>query len=156
AHQAGLIHRDIKPGNIWVETVGGGRAKILDFGLARLEGGNANLTQSGAIVGTPAYMAPEQARGEKTVDARVDLFSLGVVLYQMCTGAVPFIGPDVVSILMAVASHEPPPPAEVQRDVPPALSNLIVKLLAKDAARRPASARDVVKALKEIERDLAT
>src|SRR5580658_9826283 len=84
AHASGLIHRDIKPGNIWLEAPRG-RVKILDFGLARAASQDAGLTQQGAIVGTPAYMAPEQARGA-SVDARCDLFSLGVVLYRLCTG----------------------------------------------------------------------
>src|SRR5207247_654376 len=79
AHQRGLIHRDIKPGNIWLEPTGGGRVKILDFGLARVTAGEIGITQSGTILGTPAYMPPEQARGEK-VDHRCDLYSLGCVL----------------------------------------------------------------------------
>jgi serine/threonine protein kinase len=87
AHAAGLIHRDIKPANIWLDSKVSGRARILDFGLARLtEGtGDQHLTQSGMVLGTPAYMAPEQAEGEK-LDGRADLFSLGVIVYRLCTG----------------------------------------------------------------------
>ena len=92
AHEHGVIHRDIKPGNIWLEAPNG-RVKILDFGLARTEKEAAHLTASGAIMGTPAYMAPEQARG-KHVDARADLFSLGCVLYEMVSGRRPFTGAD--------------------------------------------------------------
>src|SRR5262249_23048120 len=112
AHEKGLIHRDIKPGNIWIEPVKGGRGRILDFGLARNVEGKTALTQSGAILGTPAYMAPEQARGQQ-VDQRCDLFSLGCVLYSMCTGKLPFVGTDTMSVLMALAIHEPPPPAKL-------------------------------------------
>ena len=89
------------------------------------------LTQQGAIVGTPAYMAPEQARGEP-VDARCDLFSLGCVLYRLCTGELPFQGTDMISTLMAVATDEPRPPHELEPDLPPALSELIMHLLAKE------------------------
>ena len=90
AHKAGLVHRDIKPGNIWLEAPQG-RVKILDFGLARAASEESGPTQQGAIIGTPAYMAPEQGRGD-SVDGRCDLFSLGVVLYRLCTGQQPFQG----------------------------------------------------------------
>ena len=95
----------------------GERAKLLDFGLARSVGDTANLTQSGMILGTPAYMAPEQARGE-VVDARADLFSLGCVLYRMLTGQSAFGGKDVMATLMALATHEPPAPRTLRADVP--------------------------------------
>src|SRR5436190_10999147 len=96
AHQRGMIHRDIKPGNIWIEPTGGGRVKILDFGLARISEGEVGITQSGTVLGTPAYMSPEQARGEK-VDPRCDLYSLGCVLYRMATGELPLKGKDTMS-----------------------------------------------------------
>ncbi len=159
AHKRGLVHRDIKPGNIWLEIVEGEawrvkgkdnspsspstrhasrttRVKILDFGLARAAS-DAHLTQSGAIVGTPAYMAPEQAKGEE-VDVRCDLFSLGSVLYHLCTGRLPFKGTDTMSILMSLAMETPKTPHELNGAVPPALSALIMKLLAKN---RRATAR---------------
>ena len=140
AHHRGLIHRDIKPGNIWLESDEGSRqraatVKILDFGLARSGETDVQLTQSGAIVGTPAYMAPEQARGT-TVDGRCDLFSLGVVLYRMATGQLPFKGIDTVSTLMAIASDEPTPPQTINVEISAELSDLILKLLAKDPADR--------------------
>jgi serine/threonine protein kinase len=106
ADQQGLIHRDIKPANLWLEETG--RVKILDFGLARAAEDKAHLTQSGAIVGTPAYMAPEQVNGQ-TLDARCDLFSVGCVLYRLSTGELPFKGRDTISTLMAVATEQPPP-----------------------------------------------
>jgi formylglycine-generating enzyme required for sulfatase activity len=150
AHATGLIHRDIKPGNIWLEAPRT-RVKILDFGLARAAQQEAGLTQQGAIVGTPAYMAPEQARGDK-IDARCDLFSLGVVLYRISTGQQPFRGTDTISTLMSVAMHDPPPPVEVNAEVPAALSDLVMKMLEKDPAQRIGSAHEVVEALLKLEK----
>src|SRR5206468_5716282 len=94
AHTRGLIHRDIKPANVWLET-GRDRVKIVDFGLARGTGEDAHFTQAGAVIGTPAYMAPEQANGEE-VDGRCDLFSLGAVLYRTGTSTLPFGGKDTL------------------------------------------------------------
>jgi WD40 repeat protein len=148
AHARGLIHRDIKPANLWLEAETG-RVKILDFGLARAAGDDAHLTQTGAIVGTPAYMAPEQAQG-KPGDGRCDLFSLGCVLYRLSTGHLPFKGTDTISTLMAVASDTPRPPRQLNPEVPAALEGLILKLLAKEPEDRPASARDVAKALQAL------
>jgi hypothetical protein len=153
AHAQGLIHRDIKPANLWLEGERR-RVKVLDFGLARAAAGDSQLTQSGVIVGTPAYMAPEQAAG-KPVDGRCDLFSLGCVLYRCSTGELPFRGPDTISTLMAVAMEQPRPPRAANADVPPALSDLIMRLLAKNPAGRPASARDVQLALEVIAREPA-
>lgn len=154
AHERGLIHRDIKPSNVWLEGTKG-RVKILDFGLARAARDEAQLTQSGAIVGTPAYMAPEQAQG-KPVDARCDLFSLGCVLYRLCTGGAPFKGSDMVSTLMAVATQNPQPPLEVNRDVPRALSDLVMRLLAKKPEERLQSATEAATHLEQIATSLAT
>jgi serine/threonine protein kinase/WD40 repeat protein len=151
AHEHGMIHRDIKPGNIWIESTGGGRVKILDFGLARTSQGEVGITQSGTILGTPAYMPPEQARGEK-LDYRCDLYSLGCVLYRMATGEMPLKGHDTMSMLMSLALQEPTAPIKVNPEIPPALSDLIMKLLAKDPQQRPASAKEVVQALKAMER----
>ncbi len=149
AHEHGLIHRDIKPGNVWLEGKRG-RAKILDFGLARTNAEDVHLTQSGAIVGTPAYMPPEQARGD-TVDARCDLYSLGCVLYRLCTGQLPFKGDNTMSLLLALATEQPKSVSELNADVPPALADLIMRLLAKDPAQRPATAGEVTEALSTIE-----
>jgi WD40 repeat protein/serine/threonine protein kinase len=148
AHERGLIHRDIKPGNIWLEGARA-RVKILDFGLARSADGSGQLTQEGAIVGTPAYMAPEQATG-KPVDERCDLFSLGCVLYLLCTRQAPFKGADTISTLLAVTSAQPPTPREVNAAIPPALSDLVMHLLAKNPAQRPPSARAVAEALQAL------
>jgi serine/threonine protein kinase len=148
AHQRELIHRDIKPANIWLEGESS-RVKILDFGLARTAREEGQLTQQGAIVGTPAYMAPEQAQS-KSVDSRCDLFSLGCVLYRMATGEPPFKGTDLISTLMAVATEEPRPPHELNRSLPRALSDLILSLLAKEPEGRPPSAQAVIESLERI------
>jgi parallel beta-helix repeat protein len=176
AHRRGLVHRDIKPANIWLEDRGdrrtagesgtgpgdgtpaatGGRVKLLDFGLARLTGDELRLTPSGAVLGTPAYMAPEQMRSARAADARSDLFSLGCVLYQLCTGQRPFDGTHPLAVLRAVARHQPPPPRELNPDVPAALSDLVLKLLAKDPAQRCQSAGEVIDALTALERGTGT
>jgi Leucine-rich repeat (LRR) protein len=154
AHAAGLVHRDIKPANLWLEPAGGGRVKILDFGLAHVEGGEAGLTQSGTVLGTPSYMSPEQGRGERAT-ARSDLFSLGVVLYRLCTGVLPFQGESTMAVLTALATHEPPPVDRLNPAVPQALAGLVTRLLAKDPARRPTTAEEVAERLGAIERQLA-
>lgn len=152
AHARQLIHRDIKPSNIWLDASNKGRVKILDFGLARPTNEETHLTQEGMILGTPAYMSPEQARGQH-VDERCDLFSLGCVLYRLCTGKLPFTGKDAMSMLIAITSDNPAPISPANPEVPQALTDLVQKLLAKKPEERPASAKDVVHALQQIERD---
>jgi urea transport system substrate-binding protein len=157
AHDAGIIHRDIKPANIWVEDNGDsteplilGRVKILDFGLARPLQVSQQLTTHGRIVGTPEFMSPEQARGE-ALDPRTDLFSLGVVLYAVCTGLLPFKGDTVMAVLTSLAVKTPPPIREQNPEMPPALAELIERLLEKDRNRRPANAHEVARAFAAIE-----
>jgi WD40 repeat protein/tRNA A-37 threonylcarbamoyl transferase component Bud32 len=174
AHDEGLIHRDIKPANIWIEgKEEGGRmkdesktdtrstsssilhpssfkkVKILDFGLARAVRQESGLTQVGVVVGTPGFMSPEQAAGQP-VDGRCDLFSLGCVLYQAATGRPPFRGTDMISTLMAVALQDPPPPRQLNPALPQAVSDFILKLLAKNPADRPASAHAVAQTLSDL------
>jgi hypothetical protein len=149
AHRRGLVHRDVKPSNLWLEAPTG-RVIILDFGLAHTLHNNPQLTGSGMVLGTPAYMAPEQAAG-RPVDARSDLFSLGCVLYRLCTGKPAFEGPDTLAVLMALATQTPTPAHACAADVPPALSGLISALLAKDPKDRPASAGEVSRRLAAVE-----
>jgi serine/threonine protein kinase len=156
-HQQGMIHRDLKPSNIWIEPTDGDdvRVKILDFGLARAVGGDQPLTETGAILGTPAYMAPEQARGV-AVDQRADLFSLGCVLYQLITLKRPFDGADTLATLLCLAVETPREPALVNRECPRALSQLTMELLAKEPTERPADVRQVIARLTTIENGLAS
>jgi hypothetical protein len=140
AHAQGIIHRDIKPSNILLEN-GVERVKITDFGLARVSHDLA-VTASGTIAGTPAYMSPEQARGDD-IDHRSDLFSLGGVLYAMCTGEVPFSGGHPLSVLKRVCEAEPRPIRQINPEVPEWLCAIIAKLMAKDPALRFQSAAEV-------------
>ncbi|HEY7327905.1 MAG TPA: transporter substrate-binding protein [Gemmataceae bacterium] len=166
AHDRGLIHRDIKPANLWLETPppesGGSnrarmsfeqlyRVKILDFGLARPMNDSRRLTATGLIVGTPQYLAPEQARG-LPLDHRCDLFSLGIVLYRMATGILPFDGADTLAQLTALAMAQPRPVEELASDVPAGLRKLIHKLLERDPNKRPQSALAVVEELRALEK----
>ena len=152
AHQHGLIHRDIKPANIWLEAPSG-RVKILDFGQARSVHDDVQITHSGTIMGTPAYMSPEQAAGEP-VSAASDLFSLGCVLYRLCTSRSPFEGETIMAVLSALSSNSPRPLRELEPGIRSGLDDLVMRLLAKDPVNRPASAQAVVDAFKAIERDL--
>src|SRR5439155_81433 len=110
---------------------------------------DANLTATGAVLGTPAYMAPEQARGEK-VDHRTDLFSLGVTLYRMATGRSPFRGPSAMAVLLALTTQEPVPVRELAPHLPPAMADLISRLMSKDPSGRPQSAAEVSAAVRRI------
>jgi serine/threonine protein kinase len=153
AHRRGLIHRDIKPANLWLEEESN-RVKILDFGLARAAADTNHLTQAGLIVGTPAYMAPEQVNA-LPLDARCDLFSLGCVLYELSTGELPFKGRDPISTLMAVATEAPPAPCELNPSLPLDFSRLVMDLLAKAPGDRLRSAEALLELLNGIESERA-
>ncbi len=152
-HRNGLIHRDLKPSNLWIEQ-SNRRIKLLDFGLARPIEDDAKFTMSGNIVGTPAYMSPEQARGDR-IDARSDLFSLGGVLYFLASGKLPFQADSVMGMLTALAVADPKPIRELNPRLPREAADLIMQLLAKKVERRPASAQEVVNRLEHYEKNLA-
>ena len=155
AHRAGIVHRDLKPDNVFIvaddEAAGGERMKLLDFGVAKL---SAQMTsgehaQSGVIVGTPTYMAPEQCRGV-AIDHRADLYSLGCILYRLLCGVPPFSGEGVGDILTGHIHLPPPSPSEKVPGLDPAIDELVVRLLAKRPEERPRSAEELVRAIDAI------
>jgi serine/threonine protein kinase len=144
AHKQGIVHRDIKPANLLIEP--GGRVKLTDFGVARIQdSGEATRTQ-GSMVGTLKYMAPEQVQGQK-IDSRADLFSAGVLLYQLLTDKRPFDGDNDFSIIHQIIGHHPPPPSSINPKLPPALDAVVARALAKTRDERFATARDFAVAL---------
>jgi serine/threonine protein kinase len=141
AHGRGVIHRDIKPDNILLDRESG-RAMVTDFGIARAmqEGADSRLTATGVAIGTPAYMSPEQAAGDRVIDGRSDLYSLGVVGYQMLTGELPFKASSTASMLMKHITEQPRPVSELRPEVPPDLAAAVMTLLEKEPERRFPSA----------------
>jgi serine/threonine protein kinase len=151
AHAAALIHRDVKPANVFLsQEHGAWRARLLDLGLAHNNAAPAHLTEKGALVGTPAYMSPEQIDGQP-LDGRSDLFSLGVVLYHLLTGDNPFAADTVTAIMRRITTVEPPPVNQLRAEAPPQLAQLLIRLLAKDRDGRPKTAAEVGAALRALE-----
>lgn len=148
AHRLGLVHRDLKPSNIWIEAATG-RVKLLDFGLAKEVMAPGDITAPGSILGTPAFMSPEQARG-KAIDHRSDIFSLGAVFYLLCTGEAPFRGKNAMEIVMSLATDEPRAIRELNPEVPVPFAELVQEMLNKDVALRPHSSSEVARRLLEI------
>src|SRR5436305_4184145 len=147
AHRHGIVHRDIKPHNALVD--GDGRVKVTDFGIARA--GTSQMTETGSIVGTAQYLSPEQARGGE-VDPRSDLYSLGIVLYELLTGKTPFEGDTPVEIAMKHLSAVPKPPSQLRPDVPPELDKVVLRALAKDPDDRYQSADEMEADLERVGR----
>ena len=152
AHEMGVIHRDIKPGNVLVTARG--EPRILDFGISRWTAGDERLTQSGDMVGTPLYMSPEQVAGApEDVDARTDVFSLGVVFYEMLTGKSPFAAGNVYQVIKNVETHDPPPPSRVCSEVPLGYDAIVARAMAKAPQERYGSAKEFAGALSELLKD---
>jgi hypothetical protein len=138
AHRLGIVHRDVKPSNLFLPKGEPARLKVVDFGIARSGSSKATLTRTGAVVGTVGYMAPEQARGSKDVDARADVFSLGCVLFEALTGTAAYAGPSPLAVLSKLLQDEIPRPSALRGDVPDDLDELVLLMLSKDPSRRPA------------------
>ena len=141
SHRNGIIHRDIKPGNVMITRTGA--VKVMDFGIARAVADNAaTVTQTAAVIGTAQYLSPEQARGE-TVDARSDVYSTGVLLFELITGSPPFTGDSPVAVAYQHVRENPPPPSTINPDVPPELDAIVLKAMAKNPANRYQSAGEM-------------
>ena len=138
AHAKGIIHRDIKPGNLILRDSNVEDPTLIDFGIARLGLGASSITNTGVMLGTLGYMAPEQARGTKQLDARADVFALGAVLFKCLTGLPAFAGDDEIAILAKMLFEAPPRVRDLRKDVPPALDELLARMLSRDPLQRPA------------------
>lgn len=147
AHEIGVIHRDIKPDNLMLTK--GGLVKIADFGLAKRVADDAAVTQAGMIVGTPFYMSPEQAKGIE-LDARSDIYSLGVTYFHMVTGRLPFEADSVIGVLLKQISAERPDPLTINPTLPPSIGNLILRMMAREPADRFPTTRELVRALEKV------
>jgi eukaryotic-like serine/threonine-protein kinase len=155
AHRAGIVHRDLKPDNVFLVRQKTGRSdfvKLIDFGVSRFESAGDSdrmrMTVTGAVVGTPHYLSPEQARGRRDADARSDLFAVGVMLYEMVTGEVPFKAESFNDLLFQIVLEVPTPPEKIVPDLDPAFARIITKALAKDPADRFQSADDLAETLR--------
>jgi len=142
AHERGVLHRDIKPGNILITR--DGRVKVADFGIGKLLTAVTDLTRTGQMIGSPAYMSPEQIRGEK-LDGRSDFFSLGVVFYELLTGSRPFPGDTITTLVYQILHTEPRDPLQLRSDLPPAAREVFARLLAKSPGKRPAGAKEFLR-----------
>ena len=145
AHEEGILHRDLKPHNVLID--GAGHVRLTDFGLAKVEGGEA-LTRPGQVLGTPAYMSPEQALAERArIDARTDVYGLGATLYHVLTGRLPFTGKGVTQVLTKIVSTPPKPLREVRPEIPESLERVVLRCMSKESEKRYQSAADLERAL---------
>ncbi|MBX3468848.1 MAG: serine/threonine protein kinase [Planctomycetes bacterium] len=150
--KAGLVHRDIKPANVFIAQ--DGTAKLADLGLARSRSGDDRMTNSGVIVGTPAFMAPEQADGSTDLDVRTDIYALGATLYQLVTGEPPYTGTSAMVVVSKVLTAPVPDPRDLRPDLSPLTAEVIARCLAKDRADRPRTAEELALALEKARRAL--
>jgi CHASE2 domain-containing sensor protein/predicted Ser/Thr protein kinase len=144
AHEQGIFHRDVKPDNIMLSNTGA--VKVMDFGIARVL--DSSLTKTGSVMGTPAYMSPEQVHGER-IDGRSDVFSLGVILYELLTGQKPFKGETVPSLMMAIMKKDPPPPSSLDPGCHPSWDAIVKKVLAKERGERYATVKEFAVAVRD-------
>lgn len=151
AHRRGIVHRDVKPSNVMLLS-GPPRIKVLDFGIAHLRPGDQKLTATGALLGTPGYMSPEQARGEVGIDSSTDVFSLGCVLYECLSGQRAFEAEDVMMVLLKLVMEEPPRLRDALPASDPLLDDIVSRMLAKDPAQRPRDGDAVKRALAALQR----
>ncbi len=152
AHRQGVVHRDIKPGNV-IFDVAADRVVVTDFGVARI--GDASHTRTGMLLGTPAYMSPEQLVGQH-VDGRSDLYALGVLLFQLLCGRLPFEGATLAAMMKQIVNDPAPPLRELRPDLPETLATLLARTMAKDRASRPADGAEIAQALRAIATEMAT
>ena len=145
AHERGVIHRDVKPANIMI--VEDDRVKVMDFGIARLD--QSNITQSGVALGTPNYISPEQLKSQP-INRRSDIFSLGVVFYEMLTKQKPFKGETISALIYSILHTTPPPPSEINLDVPRIFDKIIAKALSKDPDLRFQTSREMADILRKL------
>jgi tetratricopeptide (TPR) repeat protein len=149
AHQKGVVHRDLKPSNLFLVDGDARRLKLLDFGIAR-DRASGGITETGALMGTLGYMAPEQARGGEEVDFRADLFSLGCVFFECLTGEPAFAGEHAMAVLAKILVEQPPPPSSLRDGIPAAIDDLVARLLAKPPDQRPRDATAVAEELEDL------
>ncbi len=149
AHEQGIVHRDIKPANLFLQD--NGQVKVTDFGIARFTA--ASATETGVVLGTPNYMSPEQIAGKK-VDGRSDLFSLGVVMYELLSGSKPFQGDNITTLMFNITHGNYPPLREVRPKLPAAIYPLVSKLMQKNLTRRFKTAAALYQELDELRKEL--